>query len=128
MAQQLSEETLRRLLVAKHLLASNSGQLTPQSDATTVARMVLAAHDAAELAAAAIASHLNVPNLNARDQVYLMDYPARIAAAAGGAAFPGTDFLRRLNNARLGFKHFGNLPDPGSWHRVGSCEIGSPDP
>ena len=52
----LAEETLRRLLVAKHLLASSGGQLTPHSDATTVARMILAAHDAAELALAAIAN------------------------------------------------------------------------
>jgi hypothetical protein len=46
----MREEILRRVLVAKQLLAANSGQLTPSSDATAVARMVLLAHDAAELA------------------------------------------------------------------------------
>jgi hypothetical protein len=115
MPQQPAEETLRRLMVVKHLLASNLGQLSPHSDATAVARMILAAHDAADLALAAIASHLDVPDL--RESVYLMDYPAKIAAKAA-IPFPGTDFLRRLNNARIAFKHYGNLPEPRSWHRV----------
>jgi hypothetical protein len=115
MTQPLTEEILRRLLVAKHLLASNLGQLSPHSDATAVARMILTAHDAAELALAAIANHVGVPDL--RDPVYLMDYPGKIAAKAT-IPFLGTDFLRRLNAARVGFKHYGNLPDPQSWHRV----------
>jgi hypothetical protein len=113
--QPLTEEILRRLLVAKHLLASNIGQLTPQSDATTVASMILAAHDAAELAAAAISSHLGVSDLP--EQSFLMHYPSRIATK-GGVAFPGTDFLRQLNAARNAFKHHGILPDVRSWYRV----------
>ena len=56
----IPEETLRRLMVSKHLLAASSGQQTPDADALTVARLVLTAHDAAELAAATIADSRGV--------------------------------------------------------------------
>jgi hypothetical protein len=115
MSQHLSEDIVRRLLVAKHLLAASSGQLTPQSDATAVARMILAAHDAAELAAAGISSHVHVPQL--RDSTYLMDYPSKIAETTQ-IAFPGTGFIRQLNAVRVAFKHHGILPDARTWYRV----------
>jgi hypothetical protein len=111
----MREETLRRLLVAKHLLAANAGQLMPNSDAATVARMVLTAHDAAELAIAAIASELNVPGL--QERLSLVDYPAKIEAHTD-ITFPGGAFVRQLNASRVGFKHNGILPDARDWYRV----------
>jgi hypothetical protein len=112
---QVRADILQRLLVAKHLLAANSDQLTPNSDAAAVARMVLAAHDAAELAIAAIASHLNVPGLGAR--TYLTEYPSKIEAQTN-TTVSGADFLKRLNAVRIDFKHLGVLPDARTWFRV----------
>src|SRR5689334_16658628 len=108
MMAQISADILQRLVVAKHLLAANSDQLTPNSDASAVARMVLAAHDGAELALAAIASHLNAPGLT--DRLFLQDYPTKIEERTG-KPLAGADYLRRLNRVRVGFKHDGVLPD-----------------
>src|SRR3989442_64744 len=108
MAQQPSADILQRLLVAKHLLAANSEQLTPNSDAAAVARMVLAAPDAAELAIAAIASHLNVAGLT--DRMLLTDYAPKIEAQTG-EPLSGSYYLRQLNRVRVGFQHDGVLPD-----------------
>jgi hypothetical protein len=79
--------------------------------------MILTAHDAAELAAAAIADHLGVTGLSAK--TYLMDYPAKIQGACSSVGpFPGISFLKQLNDARISFKHHGNLPDARTWFRV----------
>lgn len=115
MARTVREETVRSLLVAKHLLAANSGQLTPNSDAVAVARTILASHDAADLAAAAIASECNVPGLSER--TYLTDYPRKIESHTG-IPFPGGDFVKQVNAARVAFKHHGTLPDPRQWYTV----------
>lgn len=113
---ELSEAILRRLLVSKTFLASNAGQLTPHSDGAAVAKMVLTAHDAAELAAAAIAEHVEAEGLSERTT--LVEYPAKIVKQRPGTPFPGQTFLRQLNDARKGFKHAGVLPNPGQWFRV----------
>jgi hypothetical protein len=112
---QISADILQRLVVAKHLLAENREQLTPNSDAAAVARMVLAAHDGAELAVAAIASHLNVHGLT--DKLFLPDYAAKIAERTGKPV-AGADYLKRLNRVRVGFKHDGVLPDARHWYLV----------
>lgn len=52
----IAPDILRRLLVSRHLLASHEGRLTPQSDAMALAQVILTAHDAAELAIAAVAT------------------------------------------------------------------------
>jgi hypothetical protein len=115
MPQQPSTDILQRLLVVKHLLAANSDQLMPSSDAAAVARMVLVAHDAAELAIAAIASHLNVPGLTER--MSLTEYAPKIEAHTQ-TTLSGADFLKSLNQARIGFKHHGVMPDARQWYRV----------
>src|SRR5262245_48951520 len=108
----LSEETLRRLIVSRQLLAGSGGQLTPQADAVAVARAILAAHDAAELALAAIASALSV---TITDKVFLTDYPSALEKAQSSVTFPGRGFLTNLNRARNNFKHFGILPHVPEW-------------
>jgi hypothetical protein len=115
MPGDLSEDIVRRLLVTKYLLAANGDQLTPQSDPIAVARMVLVAHDAAELGAAAIASHVQVPDLPR--PAYLMHYPSKITEKTG-VAFAGGGYLEQLNTVRTSFKHHGILPDVRSWYRV----------
>jgi hypothetical protein len=48
-----------------------------------------------------------------------MEYPAKLQEAHPEAGpFPGLDFVRQLNDARVSFKHYGNLPDPRIWYRV----------
>src|SRR5438094_6350079 len=103
---QVGSDILQRLLVAKHLLAASDDQLTPSSDAAAIARMILAAHDSAELAMAAIASHLQVPGLTER--MSLTDYAPKIEAHSG-TALSGADFLKQLNAVRIAFKHHGVL-------------------
>jgi hypothetical protein len=111
----MREEILRRLLVSKHLLASTGG-LTPYSDPTSVGRAILTAHDASELALAAIADHLHA---EVSDRIVLTEYPEKIRKASGAVdPFPGSTFISQLNKARTGFKHAGIFPDPRQWYRV----------
>lgn len=115
-SESIPPEVLRRLLAAKTLLASNAAQLTPDSDPIVVGKMVLAAHDAAELAAAAIADHLGA-DLSGRH--YLTQYPVLIEQRWRGAAvFPGKNFLSQLDKVRTLFKHSGILPDAREWFQV----------
>ncbi len=117
MATLIPENVVRRLLVSKHLLESNHGQLRPESDAVAVAQMILTAHDAVELAAATIAEHLGARDITAK--AYLMEYPAKIRDVCPDVdPFPGISFVRQLNDARVSFKHYGNLPDSRTWYRV----------
>lgn len=117
MQTKISENVLRRLLVSKQFLASATGHLTPTSDQAAVAKMILTAHDAAELAAAAIADHLRVPGLTG--EAFLMNYPSKISNhVPDKGEFPGTSFLKQLNTARKDFKHVGILPDSRTWYRV----------
>jgi len=101
--------------VSKDLLASREGVLTPGSDAISVARTILRAHDAVELALAAIATEVAAEEV--RDQATLMEYPAAILKVRPGP-FPGRSYLESLNRARRDFKHAGNLPHVPDWYRV----------
>jgi hypothetical protein len=62
-------ELVRRLLVSKQILGT-PGLLTPHSDPIVIAQAILAAHDAAELAAAAIAT---VVGADIKEGASLMD-------------------------------------------------------
>jgi hypothetical protein len=105
-------------LVARQLLA-RIGPLTPASDAVAVAHAILTAHDAADLALAALAEHLRVP-LNKGTQ-FLMDYVSAIAdhLKPRGGKLSGRTYMSQLNNARVSFKHKGNLPHVPQGHAVG---------
>ena len=113
----IAPDILRRLLVSRHLLASHEGRLTPQSDAMAVAQVILTAHDAAELAIAAVATAVGA---EVKEHATLMDYPAPIAKAKGASAdaFGGRGFLDQLNRVRRDFKHAGILPNVPQWYRV----------
>ncbi|SRR5712691_326328 len=111
----LRDDVLRRFLVAKQLLLG-PGPTTPDADQVAVAKMILAAHDGAELAVAAIADQLGVVGVSERSS--LMDYAGYIAKHKNEHAIPGATFFSRLNTARRAFKHEGILPDPHDWHRV----------
>jgi hypothetical protein len=111
----VSLDILQRMLVVKHLLAAKRDQLTPNSDAVAVAQAILTSHDAAELAIAAIASHVKVPGLTER--MSLPEYAPKIEAKTGNA-LSGSDYLKQLNAVRVNFKHHGVLPDARDWYRV----------
>src|ERR1700693_797920 len=66
----LRQDVLDRLLVAKGLLGPIRFAQPPRPDRISLARQILAAHDAAELALAAIARHLD--SLPQSSQTYLM--------------------------------------------------------
>jgi hypothetical protein len=77
----LQQDIVERLLVAKDLLSRIRFVPTARPDRVTLARHILTAHDAAELAVAAIARH--VGRLPPGPQVYLMDYFPGICLGSG---------------------------------------------
>jgi len=101
-------------------LLAGSPVLTPTSDGVAVAKGILAAHDAAELALATVADHIGVPWQ--RGAMYLMDYAAAVQQHTK-TPLSGYDFLSQLNDARVSFKHKGILPNVPQWHRVGETTV-----
>src|SRR5262249_55719122 len=104
---------LRRLLMVKGLLGEIHA-LTPTSDALAVARAILTAHDAAELA---LATLVDILGARPKDPAFLMNYAGALRDKLGDLA--GHGFLSSLNEERVSFKHKGNLPNVQQWHRVG---------
>src|SRR5262245_56818467 len=114
----LTADIVHRLLLSKHLL-SGIQAVPPTSDALTVARSLLTAHDVAELALATVAEHLGVPR---KPKMFLMEYAVAIREflkTRKRKKLSGYDFLARLNDERISFKHAGSLPNVPQWHSVG---------
>jgi hypothetical protein len=68
----LAQDVIERLLLAKDLLGRIRFSGVPRPDRQTLASHILTAHDAAELALAAVVRHLG--RLPKSAQTYLMDY------------------------------------------------------
>ena len=113
----LSQDVIDQLLVSKNLLEKIQFLPTASPDRYTIARHVLAAHDAAELAIASIARHLGKTPKS--DKTYLMDYFSPIKKAHPEKDVPGRAYFSQLNHVRNGIKHKGIFPDPRQWFRVG---------
>ena len=113
----LSQDIIDRFLVAKDLLDKISFLPTVNPDRFTIARNVLTAHDAAELALAGIARHLG--KLPQSSKTFLMDYFSPIAETHPGEEVPGRDYFSQLNTVRTAIKHQGVFPEPKQWFRVG---------
>ena len=113
----IAQEVLERLLVAKGLLSQIRDLPTTRPDRITLARQILTAHDAAELALAAIACHLGL--LPTSRQTYLMEYFPAIQKHHPGREVAGRDYFGQLNQVRIDIKHLGIFPDPDQWKRVG---------
>jgi len=113
----IAPEIIDRLLVAKGLLGRIRFLQTARPDRITLAQHILAAHDAAELALAAIARHLG--KLPQSTQTYLMQYFPAIQETHPGKEVPGRDYFSQLNRVRTHIKHHGIFPDQLQWHRVG---------
>jgi len=112
-----SQDVIDRLLVAKDLLEKISSSPIVNPDRYTIARHVLTAHDAAELALAAIAHHLG--KLPQSSKSFLMNYFSPIREVHPNEEVPGRDYFSQLNQVRIGIKHTGIFPDPKQWFRVG---------
>jgi hypothetical protein len=113
----LAQHVIERLLLAKDLLGRIRFSGVPRSDRQTLASHILTAHDAAELALAAVVRHLG--RLPKSAQTYLMDYFPAIRAGHPEREVDGRDYFNQLNRVRTNIKHYGIFPDPHQWYRVG---------
>lgn len=109
----LSDQVVFRILLAKTLLNRQRSKSTAEPDSFFVAQQILAAHDSAELAIAAIADHCGARS----NEQYLMQYITAIEKQTSKTV-EGRGYMTQLNHARVGFKHYGNLPDAKQWLRV----------
>jgi hypothetical protein len=112
-----AQDVVDRLLVAKGLLAKIRFLPVAHPDRISLAQAILTAHDAAELAIAAVARHLD--KLPTSKHAYLMDYFPAIKELHPNEGVPGHEYFRQLNNVRIAIKHHGNFPEPQQWYRVG---------
>lgn len=114
----LKTETIDRLLLSKSFLARIRFRPTAIHDRHTVAANIVAAHNAAELAIAAICDQLGCSPQQRKS--YLMDYfePLKQAIHPDEDVY-AKDYFRNLNEARNLLKHRGLFPDPKQWARVG---------
>jgi hypothetical protein len=116
-ASRFTDEVLLRLLVAKGLLGRIRVSYTAQPDRVALVNHILTAHDAAELALAAIAHHLE--KSPEKQHAYLMNYFSLIEERRPKRKVKGRDYFSQLNDVRVLIKHKGVLPDPKDWKRVG---------
>ena len=113
----LSQDVVDPLLVAKGMLARVRFLPAVRPDRISLSQTILTAHDAAELALAAIARHLN--RLPESPQTYLMQYFPAIKREHPDEAVAGREYFSQLNRVRTDIKHHGIFPDPQQWYRVG---------
>jgi hypothetical protein len=113
----LAQDVTERLLLTKDLLGRIRFSAVARPDRQTLASHILTAHDAAELALAAVARHVN--RLPPSPQTYLMDYFPAIRQEHPEREVEGRDYFNQLNRVRTNIKHHGIFPDPQQWYRVG---------
>ncbi len=110
-------ETIDRLLLSRSLIAPL--RFKPASDRFAVAAHVLAAHDAAELAIAAVCSECAVPNISDTRALGLPDYLGALKQHQHpGVEVSGRDYVSKLNRLRVDLKHHGITPDRDQWKDV----------
>src|ERR1700674_1777532 len=89
-------ETIDRLLLSRSLIAPL--RFRPASDRFAVAAHVLAAHDAAELAIAAICTETSVPSISDTRTMGLADYLGALKEHRHpGKDVRGRDYVAKLN-------------------------------
>lgn len=115
----LKQEVLYRLLIAKDFLNKIRLSPTESIDQHTLARHILTAHDAAELAIASIAHNLGVLPTSGT-KMFLMDYFDPIQKKVHPKdSVKGRDYFSQLNLIRVNIKHHGIFPDRKQCRRVG---------
>ncbi|MCL4524510.1 MAG: hypothetical protein M1453_12170 [Acidobacteria bacterium] len=118
----LRNQVVERLLVSKSLLARVRFQPLAEPDRLSLASQILTAHDAAELALAAIADHLG--KLPTKDKHYLMDYFDPIKSVHPERDVFAKEYFSQLNRVRVDIKHYGLFPDAKQWARVAETVYG----
>jgi hypothetical protein len=108
---KIHQTVLDRLVSARSLLEHSGPRLNPQSDSRAVALAIVLSQDAAELALKAIADQLNIKATKDFSFPKLVEEIQTTLKISG----PVANYLKRLNEARVSFKHQGNLPDSGTW-------------
>ena len=116
MAVTLRKEVVDRLLLSKFLLREARFHPVAEPDRFFLAVEVLKAHDAADLAIAAIAAERE--KLPAKRDPSLMDYFEKLRELHPEREVTGKDYFGRLNHVRNGVKHRGVFPDL-EWARAG---------
>jgi hypothetical protein len=116
-------ETIDRLLLSRSLIAPL--RFKRATDRFAVAAHVLAAHDAAELAIAAICTECSVPNISDTRSMGLPDYLGVLKMRQHpGRDVRGGDYVSKLNRVRVGLKHHGITPDKDQWGDVAEIVFG----
>jgi hypothetical protein len=110
------KEVADQLLLSKSLLEKIRFQAVPDPDHFFLATHILTAHDAAELALAAITSECGV--LPQRDKHFLMDYLSALRTLHPERDVKGRRYFDQLNRVRVDIKHYGVFPDAKQWARV----------
>jgi hypothetical protein len=121
MAVTLRKEVVDRVLLSKFLLREARFHPVAEPDRFFLAVQVLKAHDAADLAIAAIAAAREKPP--AKPAPSLMDYFEKLKELHPGGEVAGKDYLGRLNHVRNGVKHRGVFPDL-EWAQAGENVYG----
>jgi hypothetical protein len=123
---ELRRQELERLLVSRFLLERIRVHPDAEPHRATLALQVLAAHDAAELALAAISDARGI--LPAKRMPALTDYFEPLASldstGPGRREVAGRGYFDRLNHVRNGIKHKGTFPDAREWWDLGERVYG----
>ncbi|MBI3996462.1 MAG: hypothetical protein HY352_02260 [Candidatus Omnitrophica bacterium] len=112
-------DVVQRLLICKSFLGEI--RFVQTKNAHEVARHVLVAHTAAELALSAIVDHLGyTPNMPKKPphNFGIIDYSGTLHNEAK-VDLPPSAFIQRLNLQRVAIKHQGQLPNVDEWATVG---------
>jgi len=110
-------ETVDRLLLSRSLIGPL--RFKPANDRFAVAAHVLAAHDAAELAIAAICTELSVPGITDMRALGLPDYMVKLKEHLHPTRdVSARDYVNKLNRVRVDLKHHGITPDKDQWATV----------
>jgi hypothetical protein len=119
---ELRKEVADQLLLSKSLLEKIRLQAAPNPDRFSLATHILTAHDAAELALAAIAAH--VGKMPGPNEQFLMKYLDKLKELHPERDVVGRGYFIQLNRVRVDIKHFGVFPDPSQWFRVADTVYG----
>jgi hypothetical protein len=119
----IGHDTFDRLLLSRSLIAQL--RFKSANDRFAVAAHVLAAHDAAELAIAAVRSETAVPNISDTRALALPDHLGLLKAHRHpNKDIEGRDYISKLNRVRVDLKHHGITPDKDQWGTVAEKVFG----
>lgn len=119
----IRHETVDRLLLSRSLIAPL--RFKPANDRFAVSSHVLAAHDAAEPAIAAVCTEKSVPNISDSRAMGLPDYLGEVKKHQHPTRdVSGKDYVGKLNRVRVNLKHYGITPDKEQWSTVAEVIFG----